>query len=370
MAPFLCTIDATTKITKKGIQCDECTTKCKTWSSLVHHYQAKHGYSLSDMSGHFICDQAAKEKANEFAMDPLEYANVAAVPNDIEKFKCKQCDVVLSKRSALAHFTEGTKHCLPKDEVSNWIVIKDANAIQNKRLHLCVLHLFDEHKEQQHSEAHQDDGDDGDEQSTTIGPKPSEERHFKWVEMTCLVKCDLDGEPLEPLECKLMRDESWMAPKSKACARPPASSTDTAYDGEAWLLVVGACWLVEWWLVFGGWCLVVDGIEVCCWLLLLGALWNCGWRLMVCGVWLVEWLFVVCGWCSVVCGIVVCGWWLLLGCCWWLVFGGLQNGGLWSVHGALWFVEWLSVVCGLCFAGLFWNGCMWFVLGAWLLVEL
>ena len=227
MFPFVCSIGPNTKFVKGRIPCDECSTKCNTWASLIHHKEEKHGHSASQMSGHYIAEQAALEKAKaEDPMTALEIEHVGC-HDDITKFVCKTCAIPLSKESALRHFTLSAKHkgTLDKDTVKQWVVYKDSVCIGKKKTYLCRLHLCHPEKAgsgepvvERAPKAGNDEPVVGDAPSDTDQPDSSlcdaSVPAFEWKRMVCLVKCHPGGEPAYPLDCKL----PVMEPKAKAKA--------------------------------------------------------------------------------------------------------------------------------------------------------
>ena len=184
------------------------------------------------MSGHFICDQAAKERASGLKMTDLEAKHVAAVVDDNTKFKCIPCDTVFHKKSALVHFTKGKLHGIDPKEVQKWIVTADARALKDKKEHLCVLHLCHQEAPIEHTGDEELGEDEGHESHTgqsdldVAGSSSQPSSGFVWIQMPCLVKCTSDGVPVDPLECKLMNMQATpkASPPQKQNAAPPASS--------------------------------------------------------------------------------------------------------------------------------------------------
>ena len=143
MAAFACTIGpATATNNGKRIPCDMCNKKAVSWGSLLTHYNKEHGFAFAAMSGHYISEQATAEimAKERHTMTAAEFAMVCPV-DDVAQFKCKACDNVkaMSKQSAAEHFTNPKKHGYAKDVVKEWVVVKDASALRNRRPHKCML---------------------------------------------------------------------------------------------------------------------------------------------------------------------------------------------------------------------------------------
>ena len=81
-------------------------------------------------------------KSKTHLLTDAEKAAVAVVPGDAKKFACNVCDKILSKNSAIEHYTGG-RHGMTKPAVSSWLVSVDQRALKKKRRHDRLEQAFE-----------------------------------------------------------------------------------------------------------------------------------------------------------------------------------------------------------------------------------
>ena len=142
---FHCSINESSN-TKDGkrIVCPDCSKVCKSFVSIVCHYDAGHGYSRESMQHHYIYKKALEEsisKTGAFVSD-MEFKSLEPAVTDC-KFLCKLCPEHIRKpmaaRTAKVHFMEA--HGLTPLQTKGWVVLKDGH-VQKNRTGNSTLYLL------------------------------------------------------------------------------------------------------------------------------------------------------------------------------------------------------------------------------------